>query len=151
MQLGLGPVVGHPGPCGIVAEDQPDALKGQLAEYPEAEHLFVRLVQRVQALMYSECRILIDQQLGNVRSVGGGGFGIFQRGSVLCPAAVGIVGVAGHREQPRPYILPVVVVLQTVQCLEEGFLRQLLGQRFVVGQALQDRSRKAHKWLYFPL
>ena len=28
MQLGLGPVVGHPGPCGIVAEDQPDALKG---------------------------------------------------------------------------------------------------------------------------
>lgn len=39
MQLGLGPVVGHPGPCGVVAEDQPDALKGQLAEYPEAEHL----------------------------------------------------------------------------------------------------------------
>lgn len=37
MQLGFGPVVGHPGPCGVVAEDQPDALKGQLAEYPEAE------------------------------------------------------------------------------------------------------------------
>ena len=89
MQLGLGPVVGHPGPCGVVAEDQPDALKGQLAEYPEAEHLFVGLVQRVQTLMHSECRILIDQQLGNVWSVGGGGFGIFQRGSVLCPAAVG--------------------------------------------------------------
>lgn len=31
---------------------QPDALKGQLAEYPEAEHLFVRLVQRVQALIF---------------------------------------------------------------------------------------------------
>lgn len=138
MQLGLGPVVGHPGPCGVVAEDQPDALKGQLAEYPEAEHLFVRLVQRVQALMYSECRIPVHQQLGNVRSVGGGGFGIFQRGSALCPAAVGIIGVAGHREQPCPYILPVIVVLQTVQCLEESFLRQLLGQRFVVGQALQD-------------
>ena len=96
-------------------------------------------------------RILIDQQLGNVRSVGGGGFSIFQRGSVLCPAAVGIIGVAGHREQPRPYILPVVVVFQAVQSLEESLLCQFFGQRLVVGQALQDRSRKAHKWLYFPL
>ena len=64
----------------------------------------------------------------------------FQRGGVLCAAAVVVVGVARHRKQPRPHILLAVIVFQAVQCPEKGLLRQFLGQRFAAGKPLQKQA-----------
>ena len=68
-------------------ENGSDILKGQLAEHPQAEHLFIGFFQRVQALVHRKGGILVHQQLGNVRRVGGLRLSRFQRGGMLCLAA----------------------------------------------------------------
>jgi len=123
-----------------VAKNSPDAVKGQFAKHPQAENLLVRLFQRVQTLVHRKGGILVHQQLRNVRAVGGFCFGIFQRGGVLCAAAVVVVGVARYRKQPRPHILLAVIVFQAVQCPEKGLLRQLLRQRLAAGKPLQKQA-----------
>ena len=122
-----------------MAKNGSDVLKGQLAEHPQAEHLFIGFFQRVQALVHRKGSILVHQQLGNVRRVGGLCLCVLQRGGALCLAAVVVIAVAGHREQPRPHILFSVKVLQAVQRLEEGLLGQLFGQCLRAGQALQKQ------------
>ena len=123
-----------------MTKNRPDAVKGQFAKHPQAENLLVRLFQRVQTLVHRKGGVLVHQQLRDVRAVGGFCFGIFQRGGVLCAAAVVVVGVARHGEQPRPHILPAVIVLKAVQRPEKGLLRQFLGQRFAAGKPLQKQA-----------
>ena len=65
-----------------MAKNGSDVLKGQLAEHPQAEHLFIGFFQRVQTLVHRKGGILVHQQLRDVRAVGGFCFGIFQRGGV---------------------------------------------------------------------
>ena len=117
-------------------KDRSDLFKRQLPKDPEAEHLLVGFFQRVKALVHRKGGVLIHQQLGNVRAVGGFCFRILQRGGVLCPAAVVVAGVACHGEQPRPHILFAVVVFQPFQRPEKGLLGQLLRQPVVGGKPL---------------
>ena len=98
-----------------MAKDGSDLFKGQLAEHPQAEHLFIRLVQRVQALMYCEGRRFVGQQLHHVRRVCGGigeYFGIDPTVVRLIWALFSLMGGCGI----LAYIIAAVIIPRNPVC-----------------------------------
>ena len=118
-------------------EDGADFFEREFTEYAETEYLFVWFFQPVKALVNGESGVFIKKQLFDV-GWRGKRFrqGLFQRDCPMILTAIGIIAVPRDREQPRADILFAVEALQTVQCLEKGLLRQLLGQRFRMSQPL---------------